>query len=133
MPPHEQATRVREHSFVLMTPVAEVPLSIMGVLGETKLQEDAFLPVLELLSRNGFAPKTGAELLAGPPKQNHAQIMQVLALLIGSGHVYPTQSPTQSKLAQPTSDALNASLVANAEFSSIRCFLPAHLLVELWA
>ena len=127
MPPHEQATRVREHSFVLLTPVAEVPLSIMGVLGETKLQEEAFLPVLELLASNGFAPKTGAELLAGPPKQNHAQIMQVLALLIGSGHVCPTQSPAQSKLAQPTSNALNAWLMANAEFSSDTLFLASPL------
>ena len=81
------------------------------------------MPVLELLARNGFAPKTGAELLAGPPKQNHAQIMQVLALLIGSGHVCPTQSPTQIKLAQPTSNALNASLIANAEYSSDTMFL----------
>ena len=51
-----------------MTPVADVPLKIMGVLGETKLQEEAFLPVLELLSSNGYAPKTGAELMAGPPE-----------------------------------------------------------------
>ena len=33
MPPHEQATRVKEHSFVLMTPVADVPLSINGSIG----------------------------------------------------------------------------------------------------
>ena len=128
MPPHEQATRVKEHSFVLMTPVADVPLKIMGVLGETKLQEEAFLPVLELLARSGFAPKTGAELLAGPPKQSHAQIMQVLALLIGSGHVCPTQSPAQFKLAQPTSNALNASLIANAEYSSETMFLASPLI-----
>ena len=123
MPPHEQAARVKEHSFVLMTPVADVPLSINGVLGETKLQEEAFLPVLELLARDSFAPKTGAELLAGPPKQNHAQIMQVLALLIGSGHVCPTQSATQFKLAQPSSNALNAFLIGNAEYSSDTMFL----------
>jgi hypothetical protein len=100
----------------------------MGVLGETKLQEEAFLPVLELLASNGFAPKTGAELLAGPPKQNHAQIMQVLALLIGSGHVCPTQDLAQSKLAQPTSNALNAWLMANAEFSSDTLFLASPLI-----
>jgi hypothetical protein len=128
MPPHVQAAQIREHSFVLVTPIADVPLSINGVLGETKLQEEAFLPVLELLASNGFAPKTGAELMAGPPKQGLAQIMQVLALLIGSGRVCPTQSSTQCKLAQPISNALNASLIANAEYSSDTTFLASPLI-----
>jgi hypothetical protein len=54
--------------------------------------------------------------------------MQVLALLIGSGHVSPTQVLAQSKLAQLTSDALNASLIANAEFSSETAFLASPLI-----
>jgi Predicted methyltransferase regulatory domain/Methyltransferase domain len=128
MPPHVQAARMKEHSFVLMTPAADVPLTVKGVLGETKLQEDLFLPVLELLASNAFAPKTGAELLAGSPKQNYAQMSQVLALLIGSGHVSPTQVSAQSKQAQATSDALNASLIANAEFSSDTTFLASPLI-----
>lgn len=128
MPPHVQAARMKEHSFVLMTPVADVPLTVKGVLGETKLQEDLFLPVLELLASNAFAPKSGDELLAGSPKQNYAQMSQVLALLIGSGHVSPTQVSTQSKQAQATSDALNASLIANAEFSSDTTFLASPLI-----
>jgi hypothetical protein len=128
MQPHVQAARVKEHSFVLMTPVADVPLTINGVLGETKLQEEVFLPVLELLASNSFAAKTGAELLAGLPKQNYAQILQVLALLIGSGHASPTQPFAQSKQARATSDALNATLIANAEYSSDTTFLASPLI-----
>ncbi len=128
LPMHVQAGKLKERSFVLMTPVADVPLTINGVLGETKLQQEVFLPVLEFLASNAFAPKTGTELLEGLMKQNHAQLLQVLSLLIGSGHVSPTQISAQARQAQATSDALNASLTANAEFSADTAFLASPLI-----
>jgi SAM-dependent methyltransferase len=114
----DQAAQLNAQSFILLTPVADVPLKVVGSLGETQLQAEIFQPVIEFLAKDGFAPKTGAELAGGLPKLTFAQIMQVLVLLSGTGHVSPTQPAAQSKQAQGTSDGLNARLLANAEFSA---------------
>jgi hypothetical protein len=116
--PLNQMVQLKAQSFVLLGPVKDVPLTIKGVLGETKLQEEVFQPLLELLAKSSFASKTGAELAEALPKLNFAQITQALVLLTGMGHVSPAQTPAQIKQAQATSDGLNAKLVANAEFSA---------------
>ena len=115
--PLNQMAQIKAQGFALLVPVADVPLKIKGMLGETKLQQDVFQPVIELLAKNEFTPKTGAELADALPKLKFAQIVQALVLLAGTGHVSPTQAPALIKQAQATSDGLNAKLIANAEFS----------------
>jgi hypothetical protein len=117
MLPLNQSALIKTQGFALLAPAADVPLKIKGMLGETKLQPDVFQPIIELLAKNDFTPKTGAELAEALPKLKFAQIVQALVLLAGTGHVSPTQAPAQIKQAQATSDGLNAKLIANAEFS----------------
>jgi hypothetical protein len=100
LPGLNQLAQLKSQSFVLVTPAADVPLKVVGSLGETKLQAEIFQPVIEFLAKNSFAPKTAAELADGLPKLTFAQIMQVLVLLTGMGYVCPTQSAPQIKQAQ---------------------------------
>jgi Predicted methyltransferase regulatory domain len=113
-----QAAQFKAMTFVLTSPPEDVVLTIKGNLGETKLQEDVFKPIIEFLASSAYAPKTAAAIVENLPKLGLAQIAQALVLLSGIGHVSPTQTSAQSKAAQASSDALNAKLVSISEFST---------------
>ena len=123
-----QVAQFKSQSYVLLTPVEDVSLTIKGNLGETKLQEEVFKPVLEFLASRSFAPKTGTEIAEGLPKLNLAQIAQALVLLSGIGHVSPTQTVAQVKAAQASSDALNAKLISISEYSTDINYLASPLI-----
>ncbi len=87
---HEQIARQR---FVLTSKRDDIKLTVNGVLGEAKLQEAVYNPILDHLADHkirSFGELLG-ELDAAHTGVTFAQLFQALLLLIGAGHVVPVQ------------------------------------------
>lgn len=110
----ERADLLKAQPFVLIRHPAEIPMTVTGMLGEAKVDEAIYRPVLEALAEDNHAPKTLGELHAHPRLQAlpFAQLVQVMVVLLGAAHVFPAQSPTPE--AQERCAALNRFLCDRA-------------------
>ena len=54
----EQAEAFRQQPFVLLTAPGDIPMKVAGSLGEAKLDEQFYRPLIESFASEGFAPKT---------------------------------------------------------------------------
>lgn len=92
-----QAELLKAEAFVLVKPAANIPLTVMGALGEAKLQEAVYEPLIAALAENGYAPRTAGDLAGhGALKSaSLAQVVQALMVLVGAGHAFPAQTPTK--------------------------------------
>lgn len=111
---------LRAQSFVLTSPVEDIPLKIQGVAREVNLRSDAFLPVIEALASLAYAPKTFAQLdellRESASALTEVQLAQSLLILAGAGHVSPVQPATQCSAARTTSRKLNDHLIERAGY-----------------
>jgi SAM-dependent methyltransferase len=91
----ERSEALRQQKFVLVNHPSDIPLTVTGSLGQASLQEQAYLPLIEILAENSFVPKSLGEIAANP--KNSAiqanQLLQAILVLVGAGHVAPTQEP----------------------------------------
>jgi hypothetical protein len=96
--PAERVQAWLAESFVLTTPVADVPLKVSGSLGEATLQNGIYDPIVAALAENQYKPKRLQELVTHPQLRSlkFSQLQQALLVLAGAGHV---------SLAQPVSQA----------------------------
>jgi SAM-dependent methyltransferase len=74
--------------FALSIRRADVPLKIMGTLGEVSLQPDVYSPLLDALAEG---PRTLRQMVADRliADLGWARVIQALTVLVGSGHVQP--------------------------------------------
>jgi hypothetical protein len=116
----ERNERYQAQGFVLVNNPADIPMKVKGALGNIVLREDLYGPMIEALADNSFAPKTLAELVSNPTLQGKPlqQIMEALVLLVGAGHVHPTQDVETIKLVQSQCNALNNHLCKKARSSN---------------
>ena len=84
-------------TFALMTDPTEIPMKVKTVLGEATLQDSVYKPIIEMLAENGFAPKKLGEISRDSKLQSlkFGDLAQALMVLIGAGHVHPTQQPSK--------------------------------------
>jgi SAM-dependent methyltransferase len=89
----EQHDIMRSEAFALTTHADDVPMKVMGALGEAKLQEQVYRPLIEVLAENDYAPKTVDQLAAHAQLKAMpmAQILQAILVLTGTAHVHPAQ------------------------------------------
>jgi Predicted methyltransferase regulatory domain/Methyltransferase domain len=121
----EQTQYLRAMGFVLLSEPADIGLKIKVGLGEAKLQEQVYQPVIAALAFNQFAPKTIAELEAdaGLKGLSFGQLVQALVVLTGAGHVLPARAATATAAAKPKTLALNSYLQERAVRSDEISFL----------
>lgn len=116
--PGEQREKLLSTRFALLRLQETVPMTVMGALGEGKLHEDVYKPVLAALAAKEYTPKTLRELLKECPKLNYQQVLQALIVLTQATHVAPCQSETVSKKVRKTCEALNMHLYERAKYGN---------------
>jgi hypothetical protein len=119
----EQIELLRAESFVLLTPLEEIPDKLTSSLGEVNLPESFHHAIVEVLAEGQYAPKSlqqlasHAKVKSGP----FAQIVQALIAFSGAGFVHPIQTVGANIATQCR--ALNTHLCNRARSSSDIPFL----------
>jgi SAM-dependent methyltransferase len=113
--PLEQAEALRKIRIVLTTPRDDVALKVAGALGERNLNENVYVPILELLEDHKARTVGEIEALL-INKINFAQLRQAVIVLSGAGHLSPVQA--DSAKAAKTVKAINTQLMHKARGSN---------------
>jgi hypothetical protein len=93
-------------------------MKVAGSLGEAKLDEQFYRPLIESFADEGFQPKSLNHVAARHPKLASAplvNLVQAAVVLTGAGHLHPAQQPARQALAR--SGALNRHLCERARSS----------------
>jgi SAM-dependent methyltransferase len=117
----EQNERLMAHRVMLTTYREDVPLKIVGVLGEATLQESIYTPILDALS--DYRPKTLGEISKGLKDFKLSQLLQAVLILAGSGHLVSVQDDTEINGAKKHTDKLNSHIMQRARMSGELLYL----------
>lgn len=116
--PIAQLEALRAERFVLLTPAADVPFKANGTLGEAVLQEAVYRPVIEQLADHRARSIGEVERALEGKDITLAQVLEVMVVLTGAGHVASVQPSAQAARAKPHVARLNAHLMQLARGSS---------------
>ena len=114
----DQAEAMRRTRFVLTTPADAVSLTARGVLGDTRLRDDLYRPLLAVMA--DLKPRTVGEIEAAL-KTSDADVdplFKALMILVGKGDLAPAQDEAAAAAALPRTQGLNARLTAMARSSA---------------
>jgi len=114
----DQMQALRELRLMLASHRPDVPLKVTGALGEANLNAAVYTPVLDLMADH--QPRSLADLetaLAGSGT-TFAQLLQVVVLLAGAGHLLPVVSDGTTDAAADTAARANAWLMKRARGSA---------------
>ena len=112
----EQVEAFRATRVILATPRVDVTLKVSGSLGEAAMNEDIYVPILELLGDH--QPHTLGEVeqaMVGESKLS--QLKQAAMILIGTGSVLAVQDEAITANARTSCDKLNLRLIDMARGS----------------
>ncbi|NRF67984.1 methyltransferase regulatory domain-containing protein [Aquincola sp. S2] len=113
---------LRSQRLMLTTHRPHVTLKVSGALGEARLNEALYGPLLDAMAEH--QPRSVAELERLPQlKMPFAALMQCLVVLCGSGHVWPAQTDAQADAARPATDRLNQALLRRSRDNGDIAFL----------
>ena len=123
--PLERIELLNELRLTLTVPADEIPFEVETGLGKIGLRPEIYRPVIEGLASDKGSVKTLGqlanmpEIAALPP----GALIEVVAVLVGSGRAHPAQSDEQIAAAKPACDKLNAHLAERARISGDVSFL----------
>lgn len=115
----EQAEALRSQKVMLTTHRPEVSLKVNGSLGEAEMSEGIYNPVLDILADH--KPRTLAQIEQALNKTagiNFAQIVQVIMVLTGAGHVIAVQPDNVIAKTRKQTERINTYLCRKARGSS---------------
>jgi hypothetical protein len=95
--PLEQANALRAQRLILTTPRADVALKVNGAVGEAKLNEEVYAPVLDRLADHQPHDLDALEASLAKDKINFAQLLQAVMVLYGGGHLSSVQDPSSNQ------------------------------------
>lgn len=111
LPALAQAEAFRREKFILVAPRADVSLKVTGSLGEAKLQEAVYGPVLDALADHHAKTFAQVEQAVQPRGVNFSQLTQAMMVLGGAGQVAPAQEESVVAKAKRQTERLNAHLM----------------------
>jgi len=113
----EQGEAQRAQRVMLVTHRPDISLTVMGVLGESNLNEEVYLPILTLLADH--QPRTVAQIELAIHSQgvSFGRLMQALLVLAGAGHLVSVQSDEKCAKAKIHTVKLNDYLTHKAKGS----------------
>lgn len=114
--PRQQLELLSAQRFVLCVAPQDVPLKVVGALGEAALAPEVYQPVIEQLAADGGMGKPAAEIIAALPKLGQARVLQALLVLTAGGHASPAADEPAAERQRTRTDALNRHLVAKAGY-----------------
>ncbi len=123
----ERRLRLRRLRFVLTATRAQVPTTIKSVLGEARIDTDAFRGVLDLLQHQD--PLTLGEMekaLAGS-RITLNELTNTVLMLAGQGVVHPAQEDAVAAKVRSRCDAINLHLLQQSPARADRNFLACPL------
>lgn len=113
----EQNEQMRQQRVILTAHRPDVPLKVVGALGEATMNADSYAPVLDALADH--KPKTLGQLEQALAQQlPFAKVLQCIIVLMGAGHVSPVQDDQLASKAKKACDRLNAYLVNKSRGSA---------------
>ena len=123
----EQIDKILEMRYVLLNSVENVPLKFASTVGEIKLAENVYRPILEFLQEDNFRPKNFSEYLKRNPTQDQKTLMEVITLLVNGNYIMPCQSEAAVKLVKKSCERLNAHICERSKFEDAINFLASPL------
>lgn len=112
----EQLESLRAVQVMLVQPITEIYLSVTTHLGEVKLDESIYNPILEVMADHQSRSLANLELtLAG--QLDFFQLLQAVLVLSGLGVLMSVQSIESIKFSQEPSEKLNKALLERARLS----------------
>jgi SAM-dependent methyltransferase len=111
----EQALRAQQ--VILTTFRPDIVLKVTGALGESELDERFYAPVLDELADHQTKSLGQLELIFKEKEISLVQLVQVVTVLAGAGHLRCVQDEGDIQQAKDCTDKLNAQLMGNARFS----------------
>ena len=121
--PLQQGEILKEMRFALTTPPSAITLKVQGAQVEANLTSELYVPIIEVLALNDFAPKTLGEIMGLLPHMNFTLLAQAMIIFAGIGCVSPVQSDQQARAAKPRCDALNLHLINRSTLGETVPFL----------
>ena len=121
--PIERAQALRAHPIILTSNRADVTLKASGHLGQANMSAEIYNPILDVLADN--KPKTIGQIETALKSKTTTigNLVEVVMVLKGAGHLASIQDAGQIKEAKPFSDKLNAHLISKARDASAVGFL----------
>ena len=121
--PLEQALSLREQRFVMTAHRPDVVLKVTGALGEARLPEKVYAPVLDLMADHKVRTLGQIEEDVKNPSISIAQLIQTVLVLCGNGTFSPVQGDTEATKVKKHTDKLNTHLMLKARSSNDISFL----------
>ena len=120
---HESA--MRDQLFVLTSQPKDLPKTIVGSLGEGKLNPDIYEPIISALDSDKARPKTLGELMIkkGVKDLRISQVVQALTILTSLEKIAPAQHDEIAAHVEPQTKRLNEALCERAETSKDVAYL----------
>ena len=114
----EQREALCAFRVVLGVPVADVPAKVSTPLGEATLNVKVTEPLLKIMGDH--QPRSIGELeqQLAASAVTYANLLEVVVILVGSGHLHPAQSEAQASACRVSAQRLNAHLMARARASA---------------
>jgi hypothetical protein len=114
----EQREALGAFRVVLGVPVADVPAKVSTPLGEATLNVKVTEPLLKIMGDH--QPRSIGELeqQLAASAVTYANLLEVVMILVGSGHLHPAQSEAQASACRVSAQRLNAHLMARARVSA---------------
>ena len=122
----EQRERLLDTRLVLAVAPGQVPMTVLGALGQATLQEEVYRPYINALAADGGSPKTLRQLLTAlgtAASPNWQQLLQVLAVLTHMGTVLPCHPEEIDRQVRSRCKALNRHLCQQARYGDQTAFL----------
>lgn len=115
----ERGNAISEIRVVLSMKKAAKDMKVVGSLGEAKVNEEIYDPILELLS--DFKIRSLGQIADEVRKEtniSHTQLIECVLILIGTGHINAVQSPKEIAAARKKTDPLNEHLFNKSRSAS---------------
>ena len=123
----ESLDKIIEMRYVLLNHAESVPLKFSTSVGEIKLSEEVYRPILEFLQEDNFRPKNFVEYLKRTPSQNARSISEAITILVNNNTILPCQSEAAVKLVKKSCERLNEHICERSKFEDAINFLASPL------
>lgn len=110
----QQAEHLRAMGFMMIKPRKDIDLNVSGALGSARLNEDVYLPLLDLLADHRVRTLQKIERDLQRYKIGYQQLAQALTVLVSKGVVAPVQERQQTDKQKAATDRMNTVLMDKA-------------------
>lgn len=109
--PFEKLARIRSQRFIYSHQKVKLPISVKGALGEAKLLDKIYSPILNLMEDYQIRTFEEIEQGLGSAAPNSQRLIEAILILCGANILSPAQCEKDIGLASQSTDALNKKIL----------------------